>query len=78
VQDLAGISQEDLALRRQDRTPAASALALEQALAETGLEPLDLQRDGRLRAPDALGRPREPSAVGDGHEAAEQIEIEGR
>ena len=82
---------DDLVIERQQPAPAidqlfavsrklnAAALAAHnQRMADEGFEPLDLQGDRRLRASDALGRAREALLLGNEHEGAHQVEIEGR
>ncbi|VWB88397.1 hypothetical protein BCO37747_02892 [Burkholderia contaminans] len=47
----------------------------EQRLAEVGLEPLQLQADGRLRGAERIGGAREAGEIGDQHERTDSIEI---
>ncbi|VWD05317.1 hypothetical protein BCO18430_06479 [Burkholderia contaminans] len=49
--------------------------AREQRLAEVGLQPLQLQADGRLRGAERIGGTREAGEIGDQHERADGIEI---
>ena len=68
--------QEINTLRRQLR--AAALAALEEAMADQRFEPPYLLRDRGLRAPDPLSRPRKTSSLCDQHEAAQQVDVEGR
>ena len=57
-----------------DATPLA---ARNQGTSDECFEPLHLQGDRRLRAPDSIGRARKALLFGDEHEGAHQIEIQG-
>src|SRR3974390_1310241 len=79
---LGGESQQRGRVRQKQfpvgRELEAPAVADEHAPPEIVLEPLDVQANGRLRAPNTLGSPREASVVGNGDERTQQIEIERR
>src|SRR5215510_3633699 len=54
---------------------AAALAANDDRLAQQPFEPLHLKRYCRLRPTDAHSCPRKAPLLGDGHEAAEQIEV---
>ncbi|VWD17116.1 hypothetical protein BCO71033_02882 [Burkholderia contaminans] len=72
IEQRAGGRQEILAVGGQFDD---ARRAREQRLAEMGLQPLQLQADGRLRGTERIGGAREAGEIGDQHERANGIEI---
>ena len=73
-QDAPGVVEQHLAVRRERH---GAPVAAEELAAERFLEPLDLHADGRLGPVHTSGRGAEAAALGDGHEAAQQLRLEG-
>ncbi|EWS53409.1 hypothetical protein X551_03794 [Methylibium sp. T29] len=74
AQEGARMAQQALAVQRERD---AAAGAVEQRLAQQGLELLHLHAHRRLRAADARGRATQRARLGDGHEGAQQVDVEG-
>ncbi|KAH0442537.1 hypothetical protein KCU90_g1771, partial [Aureobasidium melanogenum] len=73
AQQIASRDKERVAIRGETHH---ARRAREQLLAEVGLQPLELQADGRLRGVERIGGPCEAMQVGDQHEGTHRIEIE--
>jgi hypothetical protein len=74
AQQAAGVVQQRAAFLGRPVEPALGPV--QQGLAHLFFQALDLQADGRLAAAQALGGGREAAAVGNGHQGAQQVQVQ--